>query len=195
MPTSHRWPRPPLLFGAAVFAAIALLLGREFLPLRDPPALAVAAPGGIRVTLGEGFPSPGIRHFSDELTLQDVMVLTGHGEAPALSALAGNPGTEVVDGMTLAIVANPAGERHLQVGWMPAKQRVALGIPLHPDRMSHDDWVTLPGIGEQLASRIEVDRQKYGDFGHLDALERVKGIGPAKLRALRPYFVPSDNLP
>jgi competence protein ComEA len=76
---------------------------------------------------------------------------------------------------------------------MPARQRLALGIPLHPDRMSHADWVALPGIGVQLATRIEADRQKYGDFGRFEALERVKGIGPGKLRALRQYFVSGDN--
>jgi 2-isopropylmalate synthase len=70
---------------------------------------------------------------------------------------------------------------------------VVLGIPLHPDRMSRADWIALPGIGEQLATRIEVDRQKYGEFGRLEALERVKGIGPAKLQALRPYFVAGDK--
>jgi competence protein ComEA len=72
---------------------------------------------------------------------------------------------------------------------MPARQRLALGITLHPDRMSRDDWQMLPGIGEKLAAQIEADRQKYGDFGSFEALDRVKGIGPAKLKALRPFFV------
>jgi competence protein ComEA len=76
---------------------------------------------------------------------------------------------------------------------MPARQRLALGIPLHPDRMSRDDWQTLPGIGEKLAAQIEIDRQNYGDFGSFDALDRVKGIGPAKLKALRPFFVSESN--
>jgi DNA uptake protein ComE-like DNA-binding protein len=40
-----------------------------------------------------------------------------------------------------------------------------------------------------LAAQIEADRQKYGDFGSFEALDRVKGIGPAKLKALRPFFV------
>ena len=76
---------------------------------------------------------------------------------------------------------------------MPARQRLALGIPLHPDRMSREDWVALPGIGERMALRIEEDRQKYGDYGRLEALQRVKGIGPAKLKALEPYFAKIGN--
>jgi DNA uptake protein ComE-like DNA-binding protein len=53
--------------------------------------------------------------------------------------------------------------------------------------------VTLPGIGEKLAAEIEQDRQNYGEFGRFEALERVKGIGPAKLKALQPLFVVGGN--
>jgi competence protein ComEA len=192
MPISLRWSRPPLLFGVAVFAAMALLLGREFLPPQDDPALVVNGDGGIRVALGEGFASPGVRQFHDGMTTSDVMVLTPAVEQGG-SIVSPAPPQVLIDGMALVIVENPHGNRQLQAGWMPARQRLALGIPLHPDRMSRADWIALPGIGEQLATRIEVDRQKYGEFGRLEALERVKGIGPAKLQALRPYFVAGDK--
>jgi competence protein ComEA len=97
--------------------------------------------------------------------------------------------------MALTIGETGETQGEIKQGWMPARQRLALGIPLHPDRMSREDWVTLPGIGEKLAAEIERDRQNYGDFGRFEALERVKGIGPAKLKALRPFFVRGDNLP
>jgi competence protein ComEA len=188
MPISQRWPRLPLLFGTAVFAAMALLLGRELLPPQDDPALVVGGADGLRVALGAGFVSPGIRQFHDGMTTHDVMVLTSVAELEDTSVTA-TPSQALIDGMALAVVENQRGIRQLQIGWMPARQRLALAIPLHPDRMSRADWISLPGIGEQLATRIEVDRQKYGDFGHFEALQRVKGIGPAKLKALRPYFV------
>jgi competence protein ComEA len=95
--------------------------------------------------------------------------------------------------MALRIGNDPEIAGEIEQGWMPARQRLALGIPLHPDRMSRDDWQTLPGIGEKLAAQIEIDRQNYGDFGSFDALDRVKGIGPAKLKALRPFFVSESN--
>ena len=44
------------------------------------------------------------------------------------------------------------------------------------------------------AAEIEKDRQNYGDFGRFEALERVKGLGPAKLKVLRPFFVEGDNI-
>ncbi len=71
---------------------------------------------------------------------------------------------------------------------MPASHRVSMGIPLHPDRMSLDDWQFLPGIGEALASRIELNRQKYGDFVSLEGLARVQGIGLKSIEKWQVFF-------
>lgn len=193
MHISQAWPRPPLLFGVAVFAAVALLLGRGVLPSQDPPALAVSAPGGIRIALGEGFPSPGVHQFSDGMAVEDVINLTDLSGGAAGLSLAVAGAVALVDGMVLTIVENREGIKEIRAGWMPARQRLALGIPLHPDRMSREDWVALPGIGEKLAAQIEWDRQNYGDFGRFEALDRVKGIGPAKLKALRGFFEKDDK--
>ena len=92
------------------------------------------------------------------------------------------------DGAVIDVLEKQGEYAGISTGWLAASQRLALGIALHPDRMTQDDWVSLPGIGEKLARQIELDRQKYGDFGRLAALERVKGIGPGKLKALRPFF-------
>jgi competence protein ComEA len=187
--TDHLRSHPPLLFGVAVFAAVALLLSRGSLPKQASPAFSLPAPAGVQVLLGEGFANPGVHQFSDGITVRGVIELTDL--APELSG--GLPGVDLdaglVDGMALQIADSAARGRGLEQSWMPARQRLALGIPLHPDRMSRDDWQMLPGIGEKLAAQIEVDRQKYGDFGSFEALDRVKGIGPAKLKALRPFFV------
>jgi len=45
----------------------------------------------------------------------------------------------------------------------------------------------LPGIGPVLAKRIVDYRKRYGPFRHIDDLDKVKGIGPAKLAKLRDY--------
>jgi competence protein ComEA len=75
---------------------------------------------------------------------------------------------------------------------MPASQRMALGIPLHPDRMSGEDWEALAGIGPRMALAIEEDRQRNGDFGSLARLQRVKGVGPKRLAGWEQFFQPAD---
>lgn len=47
---------------------------------------------------------------------------------------------------------------------------------------------TLPGIGPSLAQRIADARSEH-PFRSLADLDRVKGIGPAKLEKLRPHLL------
>lgn len=71
---------------------------------------------------------------------------------------------------------------------MKAKERMILGIPLHPDLMDAEDWDALPGIGPVMAKKIVEARQKYGEFGSVENLQRVPGVGKNKVDRLRPYF-------
>lgn len=71
---------------------------------------------------------------------------------------------------------------------MKARERMLLGIPLNPDRMDLDDWRCLPGIGPVMAQRIRDYRQKNGEFGSLEGLGRVQGIGDKKIEMLKKYF-------
>jgi competence protein ComEA len=193
MGISHVRPQPPLLFGLVIFAALVLLLGRGVLPRQDSPAFPLSEPAGIRILFGSGFPNPGVHQFSDGITLQGVIDLTGLAATlPEVAESAGKD-NELADGVALAISNSTGKAAEIEQGWMSARQRLALGIPLHPDRMSREDWVSLPGIGEKMAAQIEQDRQNYGDFGGFEALDRVKGIGPAKLKALRPFFSEGDK--
>ena len=90
------------------------------------------------------------------------------------------------DILTLALPApQPAV---LSLGSMAARERMLLRIPLAPDLMDAGDWDCLPGIGPVLAARIVADRHKNGAFGSPEALGRVPGVGPGKLRAIRKYF-------
>jgi competence ComEA-like helix-hairpin-helix protein len=68
-----------------------------------------------------------------------------------------------------------------------------LARPLRPgekvdlDRAAAVDLSRLPRIGPGLAARIVADRDAHGPFGSLSALDRVSGIGPSVLEAVRPY--------
>ena len=45
----------------------------------------------------------------------------------------------------------------------------------------------LPGIGPSLAAAIVEHRDRAGSFARVDDLDKVSGIGPAKLERLRPF--------
>jgi competence protein ComEA len=54
------------------------------------------------------------------------------------------------------------------------------------DRATAEELESLPRIGPALARRIIADRDSLGPFGSLDALQRVKGIGPGVAKQLAP---------
>jgi competence ComEA-like helix-hairpin-helix protein len=49
-----------------------------------------------------------------------------------------------------------------------------------------DDLQRLPGVGPVAAARILADREENGPFQTVEALVRVPGFGPAKVRVLAP---------
>jgi competence protein ComEA len=56
---------------------------------------------------------------------------------------------------------------------------------LDVDRVPASELARLPRIGPALAARIVEDREQRGPFGSLEALDRVAGVGPAVLDAVR----------
>ena len=70
-------------------------------------------------------------------------------------------------------------ERHLQRGFE---------YKLEINTATWVEWVQLEGIGETLARRIVDDRHQHGPFVDIDDVQRVKGIGPKKLNAIRMWL-------
>lgn len=178
--------RPRLLM-VVVFAALAVVSGRSALEDEVLPAFSVSGPPKLWVELGEGFSQPGVHQFSDGLVVGDVIKLTGVSRScsPVDKQLSGRT---LVTGERLDLDCHDVKVTHLQQSWMTAWQRISLGVPLHPDRMTLIDWTALPGIGEVLAERVENDRQNNGDFGSLRALKRVRGIGGRRISSWGGFF-------
>ena len=65
---------------------------------------------------------------------------------------------------------------------------LAPGETVDPDRASAADLPRLPGVGMRLAKEIVSDREVRGFFGSAGGLDRVRGIGPAKLSKLEPFL-------
>jgi competence protein ComEA len=82
---------------------------------------------------------------------------------------------------------------------LPVEQAQRAGASLRepkklPPRSSIDlnsateqELMRLPGIGPQVAARIVQHRDEHGAFASVDDLLDVRGIGPKKLEAVRPF--------
>ena len=65
-------------------------------------------------------------------------------------------------------------------------------VPVRLDRATLDELVVLPGIGPTTAERILAWRDTVGVVTDVDRLREVRGIGPSKLDALRPWILLED---
>jgi competence protein ComEA len=55
------------------------------------------------------------------------------------------------------------------------------------NQADHAELLQLPGVGENLARRIESHRRENGGFRSVDELRAIHGIGPTTLERLRPW--------
>jgi competence protein ComEA len=178
---------PPAFAVLALLIFLAVLLSREASTMEDLPAFLPPERGIVHVELIGDDLLPGVYQFYDGLALRDVIKLTDALSAENLTIDSGWLKL-LSGGESFEIVRKDQKIKLLQRGWMSASHRMALGIPLHPDRMSRTDWKSLPGIGDVLAERIENNRHKNGDYGCLEALVRVKGIGEKRIDRWKFFF-------
>jgi competence protein ComEA len=153
----------------------------------DSPAFCLQREGEITVFLGKGFPDPGVYRFFDGATPRFVIQMAGMAVAAGIPST-DRPRLPLLSGEALEVSWKDNQVVGIKRKFMPAGQRMALGIALHPDRMNETDWQALPGIGPVLAKRIVLERQKNGDFGCLEAVQRVKGVGPGLAARWKTFF-------
>ncbi len=62
-----------------------------------------------------------------------------------------------------------------------------LSPSLDLNQADHVQLMQLPGVGENLARRIEAYRIAHHGFRHVDELRQVSGVGPKLLEKMRPH--------
>lgn len=182
-------PRGVVLLIVVLSGWLLILLGRRFLVVDvESPAFCVTEKTtGIPVRLGTGFPEPGIHQIIDASPARVVIELTNlRIPAPEQQNVAWRATLQAGEVIDLEVAGGVV--TGLRRTLLPAQQRLLLGVPLHPDRMERADWEALPGVGPKLAAAIMADRQRNGDFGSLEGVDRVKGVGPGRIRQWRSYF-------
>lgn len=175
------------LFVVLLLLIIVVVLYREVSVEGDLPVFFIERTNSCFVEFGYGFGEKHCRHVVDVSSLDSVNNMTKECCHPLLlQNCLDSPG--ISTGQVVDLIENGQGEWCLNLSYMGAAKRIALGITLHPDQMTKDDWRVLPGIGESLATRIIVDRQENGDFYTLKNLKRVDGISDGKIAQWQSFF-------
>lgn len=95
---------------------------------------------------------------------------------------------KLMDGHSVELNQDCSGRVTVESKFMTAGRRMTLGVALHPDRMTIEDWQSLPGIGASMARAITVNREQNGDFYTFENLRRVRGIAQKSLNRWQKYF-------
>ena len=93
----------------------------------------------------------------------------------------------IVLGLLVAFLAG----RYVQIGQRTRptdRERVVIVSPVDLNRAGKAELLQLPGVGDKLADAILAAREQRGGFQRVDDLRTVKGIGPARFDALRPWL-------
>jgi competence protein ComEA len=95
-----------------------------------------------------------------------------------------------VDVTTLNLARDLQDNEHVHVprvgepGAVPSEPSSATG-KLNVNAATAEELDTLPGVGPSTAGAIIAYREQHGPFQSIDDLLNVRGIGPAKLDAIR----------
>jgi competence protein ComEA len=68
---------------------------------------------------------------------------------------------------------------------LTGRELLLLGRPVDLNAAGPDDLAAVPGLSPRLAAEIVADRQRRGPFPSVEALLRVRGVGPARLAKAR----------
>ena len=184
---TERKTRLVLLLISALICTAMLFQGRDADHDGMPAAFLHYTSGASIVRLKGCVPSPGIHRFPKHVSVAAVINMT----APSLAWKIADKSLlerDLQSGEIIEAVARDQQHIEIMIYKMKARERMLLGIPLDPDAMDLADWEALPGIGPKLAKAIMDDRQKNGDLGTFNSLQRVPGMGGEKLKALERYF-------
>ena len=68
---------------------------------------------------------------------------------------------------------------------LPAGSKLTVGALLDLNHATAEDLAQLPGVGPGLAKALVDERTRLGGYKSWDEVDRVPGIGPAKLTTLK----------
>lgn len=181
--------------GALALLAAALLAWVVLRQPSGPPAEASMTPVGGAATTSTTAPPVVLAHAAGAVRAPGLYRLEPDARVADLLAAAGGPVPEAdLDRVNLAAPVGDGSQVYVpRVGEaVPATAAGAGGGaageasgPLDLNTATQAQLEDLPGVGPSTAQAILAEREKRGRFGSVEELLEVRGIGPAKLEALR----------
>ncbi len=161
----------------------------------SPDGTAVPAPAGaapLVVQAAGAVNRPGVYHLTAGARVGDLIDAAG-GLTPQADPDRINLAAPVADGARVYVLrrgeADPGPATDGGAGGGDAAgtgpSAGATPAPIDLNQATEAQLEDLPGVGPATAAAIVEDRRRHGPFASVDDLARVRGIGPAKLEALR----------
>jgi len=187
------------LAGYGLAAVLVLLVGARYLhhghgaaasaPPRahtSPVRVQAAGGGDAVVDVTGAVRRPGVYHLRSDDRVQDAVERAG-GATRAADVSAVNLAARLTDGAQIvvprkggaSVAGGTTGDGAAGVG-SPAGSG-----PVNLNTATAEQLDSLDGIGPAMAQRIIAYRQAHGGFGSVQELDRIPGIGPKRLAALR----------
>lgn len=152
-------------------------------PTRTPTPVLVQVAGAVH--------EPGVYALPVDSRLSDLISLAG-GLTQAADVDRINQAAILRDGAYFYIPVNdePIPETASNApGASGIDDSEIYSYPLDLNQASQDELESLPGIGPSKAADILSYREEHGDFGSVDELVNVSGIGEATVDSLRDYLI------
>ena len=140
--------------------------------------------GAVIVHVAGAVVAPGLYRLGGEARVADALDAAG-GPAPDAELDAVNLAAKVADGERVYVPRKGEAPPAAVVGAAGAGGSGAPAGPLDLNTATAEQLDALPGVGPATAEAILSYRQEKGRFRSVDELLEVRGIGEAKLAALR----------
>ena len=163
-------------------AAIFISLPDKMVPLTILPTLT---PAPVIVHVSGEVKQPGLLTLSPENRIQDaIMAAGGTTEFADLDKI--NLAAPLVDGQKISVpkIGEPVAQQN-------AKDSTGTSEPMviHLNTATAKDLELLPGIGEEKASAIVLEREKRGRFQSIDELLSISGISKNVFEQIQPFIM------